>query len=62
VLPAAWTAAAAKAEAAAQPDDNLPKVKYTALGLPESQVREAYRNSGAWRVDPAKVRPAVGGQ
>lgn len=59
---AARIAAAAKAGDAGRPDDKLPKMKYTALGLPESQVREAYRNSGAWRVDPAKVRPAASGE
>jgi len=36
------------------PDDHLPQVKFTALGLPDSPVREAYRRSGAWRVNPAK--------
>ena len=62
VLLAARIAVAGRAEgAAAVADNNLPKVKYTALGLPESPVREAYRRSGAWRVDPAKVPPAVGG-
>ena len=60
VLLAARIAAAASADGAAVvPNNNLPKVKYTALGLPESPVREAYRRSGAWRVDPAKMRPAA---
>jgi hypothetical protein len=61
-LLAARIAAAAGAEgAAAVPENNLPKVKYTKLGLPESTVREAYRRSGAWRVDPAKTRSKVSG-
>jgi hypothetical protein len=29
------------------PEDNLPDMKFTGAGLPESRVREAYRNSGA---------------
>jgi spore germination cell wall hydrolase CwlJ-like protein len=48
-------AEAAAAAATAPADDTLPKVRYTALGLPESRVRERYRNSGAWRVDPASA-------
>jgi hypothetical protein len=63
VLLAAKIAAAAKAAGATVlANDNLPQVKYTALGLPDSPVREAYRKSGTWRVDPAKVRPAIGGE
>jgi hypothetical protein len=46
---------ASDAAAAALPRDNLPQVKFTAVGLPESKVREAYRNSGAWRADPAQA-------
>ena len=63
VLLATRIAAATKAEGvAALPDNNLPKVKYTAIGLPESPVREAYRQSGSWRVDPAKMAPIAAGQ
>lgn len=31
------------------PPDTLPQPKLTRSGLPESRVREEYRNSGAWR-------------
>jgi hypothetical protein len=38
------------------PPDNLPKVKLTELGLPQSTVRERYRNSGAIKLrSPAPV-------
>ncbi len=62
VLLAARLAGATGAEGAAVlPDNNLPKVKYTALGLPKSTVREAYRRSGTWRVDPAKMPSKASG-
>jgi hypothetical protein len=35
------------------PPDNLPKVKLTELGLPQSNVREQYRNSGAIKLRPS---------
>ena len=36
-----------------EPENNLPKVKLTETGLPQSTVREAYRNSGAIKERPA---------
>jgi hypothetical protein len=42
---------AASAEVTA-PTDNLPSVRLTESGLPESRVREAYRNSGMVRARP----------
>jgi spore germination cell wall hydrolase CwlJ-like protein len=39
--------------------DTLPKVQFADDSLPHSQVREEYRNSGAWRVDPAKAFAAA---
>jgi hypothetical protein len=35
------------------PPDKLPQVKLTELGLPQSTVRERYRNSGAIKLNPA---------
>ena len=35
------------------PPDNLPKVKLTELGLPQSTIRERYRNSGAIKPRPS---------
>jgi spore germination cell wall hydrolase CwlJ-like protein len=35
------------------PPDKLPQVKLTELGLPQSTVRERYRNSGAIKLQPA---------
>jgi spore germination cell wall hydrolase CwlJ-like protein len=37
------------------PSDNLPKVKLTELGLPQSTVREQYRNSGAIKPRPSST-------
>jgi spore germination cell wall hydrolase CwlJ-like protein len=37
------------------PPDKLPQVKLTELGLPASNVRERYRNSGAIRVRPVEA-------
>ena len=41
-----------KVLAVSAPLDNLPEVKLTAAGLPESRIREAYRNSGAIKRRP----------
>jgi len=41
---------------AAAPPDNLPQVRYTD-NLPQSRVREEYRNSGAIRVQPGEAAP-----
>jgi spore germination cell wall hydrolase CwlJ-like protein len=40
------------------PPDKLPKVKLTELGLPQSNVREQYRNSGAIKARPSAVAAA----
>ena len=39
-----------------EPDNNLPKVQLTDLGLPQSTVREAFRNSGAIKERPVADR------
>ncbi len=40
------------------PADNLPRVRLTENGLPESRVRDAYRNSGMVRARPLEVAQA----
>jgi spore germination cell wall hydrolase CwlJ-like protein len=44
--------APASAPSVAMPVDALPGMSFTATGLPESRVREAYRNSGAIKPRP----------
>jgi hypothetical protein len=41
------------------PPDKLPKVRLTELGLPQSTVREKYRNSGAVRERPLATAEAA---
>jgi len=50
-----WAESGAEVSA---PADTLPRVRLTDTGLPESRVREAYRNSGMVRARPIEVAQA----
>ena len=49
--PNSWTPPELSTEVTA-PENNLPKVKLTSVGLPDTGIKEAYRNSGKVREKP----------
>ena len=61
--PSSWTPPELATQVTA-PENNLPKLKLTSVGLPDSGIKEAYRNSGKLRekplTEPAPTAAAAG--